>query len=372
MVTRANPFLKVLEIKTKFLVFVLLVFYIIGLFSIVLSSFRSNDPIPDVKVVGPEMRKQYRDIASSIKVGLYIRNFPTFDFSTNTFIVNAMVWFEYNKNELMLKTIDQFSFENSEIIRKSPPYVTLHGDKMLVQYDVIFQTKTDIDFTRFPLDDRRLSIILTNTYISPNEMYFDDSPGGLSFAISDKLFTFDWKVHSQRSIVGYSQLCFDQYSNNRYMLSPKAIFTINFQKLGFNKIFLIFVPLFAAIFLALFSFLMSFNNHSGKATLGLTAITMLVSYRFVIQQLSPPVGYFTLTDRIFIFFLLFSFLIFIFNVLLSRQYLQLEERTKVKREEQPETDREYLPPRITERINSIAYYTFIIIFVVVVTHLILA
>ncbi len=360
-----------LDIKVKFLVFVLLFFYIIGLFCVALSTFRSDDPIPDVKMISFEMRKQFRDLASRVKVGLYIRNFPTFNFINNNFVVNALIWFEFNKNEIMLSTINQFSFENSNILHKSDPYVTLHEGKMLVQYDVIFETKTDINFYRFPLEDHRLSIVLTNNFISPNEMYFDDSFGALSFIVSDRLFTSDWEVHALRSVSGYTALAFDKYAPQREMLSPKAVFTIDLKKIGINKILLIFVPLFAAILLALFSFLMSFNNHSGKATVGLTAITALLGYRFVIQQMSPPVGYFTLTDKVFTFFLLFAFLIFVFHVLLSRHYFFWEEREKIKRAEQPETDLNYLPPRITERINAAAYYVFVSVFVMVITYLIM-
>ncbi|MFA6263081.1 MAG: hypothetical protein WCW33_03825 [Candidatus Babeliales bacterium] len=366
-----RPLYALLEVKVKFLVFVLLFFYVIGLFVVALSTFRSDDPIPDVKMISFEMRKQFRDLASRVKVGLYVRNFSTFNFITNSFVVNAMIWFEFNQNEIMLNTINQFSFENSKILHKSDPYVTLNNGKMLVQYDVMFETKTDINFYRFPLEDHRLSIVLTNNFISPNEMYFDDSFGALSFIVSDRLFTSDWDVHALRSVSGYTALSFDKYAPQREMLSPKAVFTIDFQKAGVNKILLIFVPLFAAILLALFSFLMSFNNHNGKATVGLTAITALLGYRFVIQQMSPPVGYFTLTDKIFTFFLLFAFLIYIFHVLLSRHYFFLEEHEKIKRSDQPETDLDYLPPRITERINAAAYYVFVSVFVFVVTYIIM-
>ncbi len=339
---------------------------------VALSTFRTDDPIPDVKTISVKMRKQYRDFGCKIKTGIYIRNFSSFDFATNSFVVNAMIWFEFDKNEVPFKTIDNFSFENSKIIYKSQPYVTLNNDKILVKYDVIFEAKTDVNFYRFPLEDHRLSIVLTNNFISPRELYFDDSENAMSLVISDKLFTSNWKVHSMRSISGYSSLYFDQYNTHRKMQSPKAVFTINFQKVGINKILLIFVPLFAVILLALFSFLMSFNNHQGKTSLGLAAITGLLGYRFVIQNMSPSVGYFTLTDKIFLFFLFFAFLIYIFHVLMSRHYLYLVELEKLKKSDQPDIDTNVLTPRITERINTLAYFIFVLIFVLVVTYIVLA
>ncbi len=203
-------------------------------------------------------------------------------------------------------------------------------------------------------------------------MYFDDSKNAMSILVSDKLFTSNWRVHSTRSLSGYSSLCLDQYNPKHKMITPKAVFTINFQKVGINKILLIFVPLFAVIFLARFSFLISFNNPQGRVALVLSAITGLLGYRFVIQQMSPSVGYFTLTDNMFIFFLFFAFMIFIFHTLLSRHYQYLVEREKFKKSEQPDVDTQVLTPRVTERINTWAYFIFNIIFIVAITYIVLS
>lgn len=371
MSKKLKIFATLLSVRFKFFLFGLLFFYIIGLFAYTLRSFRSDDPTPDVKVINVQMRKQFRDLASKVNVGMYIRNFSTFDFITNNFTVDAMIWFEFNKNEILIKTMDQFSFENSKILFKSTPYVTIHGEKMLVKYDVIFEAKTDVNFYRFPLEDHRLSIVLTNNFVTPNEIYFDDSNQTLSFIVSPRLFTSNWNMHSKYSTSGYSSLHFDEHKPHRKMQSPKAIFTINFQKAGINKILLIFVPLFAAVFIALFTFLMSFNSFQGKTTLGVTAVTALLGYRFVIQQMSPAVGYFTLTDNLFIFFLIFSFCIFVFQITLLRHYMFIMERERIKKMEQAEPDREFFTPRITERINTIAYFLAVTIFAVVVTYIIL-
>jgi len=345
--------------------------YVIVLFGAVLIKFKTSDPIPDVNVISLEMRKHFRDLSTKVRTGLYIKNFPTFDFTANTFVVDGLVWFEFNKNEIMLKTIDKFSFDNSRTIYKSAPHVSIHGDKILVKYEVIFETKTNLNFHRYPLEDHRLSIVLTNNSVSPNEMYFEDSVDALSLTISDKLFITNWYVHTTQTMSGYTSLPYDQFHEKRSVKNPKAVFTINFKKLGINKVLIIFVPLFTAMFFALFSFLLSFNSYAAKTTLTVTAVTALLGYRFVIQQLSPPVGYFTLTDKIFIFFLLLSFLIFIFQLLLMRHYMFLLDREKVKKSEQLSTDVTFYPPKITERVNSVAYFVTVLIFLIVVTALVL-
>ena len=227
MATKSKFFVNIFEVRFKFLIFVLLFFYIIGVFYVALSTFRTDDPMPDVKVVTIKMHKRFNELLSTIRIGLHIRNFSHFDFTTNNFTVNALVWFEFNKNEIQLKTIDQFSFENSKIIFKTQPYIMLHGNKMTIKYDVIFEVKTDVNFYRFPLEDHRLSIVLANNFVTPDEMYFDNNENGLSFNIAENLFTSNWKNHATRSVAGYSSLPYDNFDGRARRRYEKVRITRN-------------------------------------------------------------------------------------------------------------------------------------------------
>jgi len=366
---KIKPFFNIFDLRFRIALFIFSFLYVCLLFFLALREFRTNDPIPNIREISFNMRKNYRDLSTQVSTGLYIKNFSVFDFITNNFVVDAVVWFEYNKNEIMQKTIDKFSFDNGKILHKSPPHVSIHGDKILVTYNVIFEAKTDLDFHRFPLEDHRLSLVLTNNTIAPSEMFFDYHPGTISLKVSDKLFTSNWLVHSLATVSGYTAIHLDEHNKHQVLRSPKAVFTINFEKAGVNKILIIFVPLFAAIFLALLTFLLSFNSTSAKTTLSVTAVTALLGYRFVIQQLSPPVGYFTTTDKIFIFFIGLSFFIMLFQLLLLRQYLFIIDREKIKKTEQPETDTDIYPPRITEHVNSLVYFGTMLLFIIVLTYL---
>lgn len=369
--TMLKPFFNIYDVKCKGLILFCTFLYFIGLFAYVLKDFRSKDRTPKINAFSLEMVKQFRDLSSAVRTGLCIKNFPTFDFIHNNFVVDALVWFEFMKNEVMPKTLEKFTFENGTIRHKSSPIISVNGEKILAKYDVTFDVKTNLDFHRFPLDDHRLSIVLTNEFVSPVEMYFDNNRDGSSFEIEPNIFISNWTVYDYYSTAGYSSIPIDEHRKDRQSSHPKAAFTIDFIKRGINRILVIFIPLFAAIFFALFTFLMSFNNHTGKTTLSITAITALLGYRFIIHQMSPPVGYFTITDKIYLFFLVFSLIIFIFQSILLREYLLLIEREKVKRSEIPTENSVVYSPKITEHINSFAYLLSIIIFLIGVTWIVL-
>lgn len=361
-----------LTTKFKFFAFIAAFLYIIGLFWFVLKDFRSDDPIPEIKVLKIDMRKQYRDLSAKVKAGMVINNFIEFDFTKNNFVIDALVWFKFKNSELPLDSINEFCFVNGSIKRKSAPNIVKEGDEILAKYNVIFETKTDLNFHRFPLEDHRLGIILSHERYNAYELNFDDDDtGGTSFIISDKVFTSNWKFLSSYKAAGYVSARYNQHELDKKLTSPRVLFLLNFKKAGLNKILIIFIPMFAALFLSLFTFLMSFNSYQGKTMLAVTAVTAILGYRFVIQQMSPPVAYFTLSDKIFIFFLILSFAILIFQILLLRHYMFLMDREKIRKDEQPEPDRTFLVPRITEKINLIGYCSALIIFVIGCTKILI-
>jgi len=370
-IRRFNPLIYIHDVRLKIAVFILAFFYVIGLFWYTLRTFRSDDPVPEISILNIDTRKKAEDLTTKVKCGLFIKNFPTFDFSSNNFVLDATVWFEFNKNQIMQSTINDFSFENGKIIHKSNPIINLNSDKIAVRYDVLAELKTNLNFHRFPLEDHTLSIVLKNNSASVYELYFEDDFDGISLTISPNLFTSNWKLHKYSKMAGFSNIQIDENNTKRTISMPRVLFVLDFQKVGLNKILIIFIPMFAALFFSFFTFLMSFNSYQGKTNLALTAATALLGYRFVIQQMSPAVGYFTVTDKIFILFLLLAVLILIFQIVLLRHYMFLMDREKIKQTEQTTLDRTYWVPKITEQINTYVYLTFVLIFLMVVSYVLL-
>ncbi len=364
-------FVFLLNVRVRFIAFILSFFYIIWIFWFVLKDFRTEDPIPQLKSINIDILKRARSFSSDVRIGLMIKNFPTFDLAHNNFIIDALVWFEFAKDEIMIDTIGKFTVDNGRIISKSEPLISFIDGKISVRYDIIFELKTSLDFHRYPLEDHRLSIVLLNNHVNIDEIHFNEEPRLASFKISDHVFVSNWKIQELQHYTGFFELQYDKANPSRIVQTPKAAFIMGLRKDGINKILIIFIPLFAAVFFSLFTFLMSFNSYQGKTTLALTAVTAILGYRFVIQQMSPAVSYFTLSDKIFLFFLVLSFFILLFQIVLLRHYMFLMDRERVKKSEQAEPDTDFWVPKITERVNSVVYFASLLILVVGVTWIIL-
>ena len=287
-------------------------------FVVATTRFNSTDREPYIQDIGIAQEKLFAAFTVNIQAGLFIRNFSYFSILENRFVADMLVWYLFDSTEVSLKTIENFSFENGTILKKSLPDIRAMDDKTFVKYNVVVELKTNLDYRRFPLEDHKVSIILTNHFVTPYEVMFDVLSS--DFAVAPDLFVSNWHIKDLKTNFGVGENILSQTDTTKKILYPKMIFTIDFIKAGLRKAFTIFAPIFIIFFFALFSFLLTLGNTIGRTSLSVAALTALLGYRFVIERMMPKVGYFTTTDYIYINLLEISFLIFTLKLLIVSVY----------------------------------------------------
>lgn len=343
----------------------LLLLYVLVLFKVVLMGFKTDDQIPTVQHVGIAFRRKFRSITSTVKTGFYIKRFSEFDLANNRIVLDAVMWFEFNAEEITLSDIEKFSIDNGKVLEKSEPDVQMRGDNTFARFNVTLLVQTNLSFKRFPLEDHRIPIVMTNDYVTPNEMYFKED---IPFTMTKKLGITDWKVQKLTAKSGYGSVELDKDDKSKVANNPKVLYIIDFKRASIKELMVIFVPLFAALFFSLFTFLMNLGNYIGKFRLAVSSVTALLAYRFVIDRIMPSVGYFTTTDKLYIFFLLFCFFNFFFQLMMTRQYLLLEQMRKLKESEIVAEERTALTPKSLEKINSYVYVASSLVLVLLLTY----
>lgn len=293
--------------------------YLLVIFWIALNRFTTTDVILPLKPINTEALKKLGSFTVRVKVGMFIKNFPIFEVSKNSIQADAIVWFQFNGDAMHIDTIDRFSFDNGKILSKSPPDIKIVGSEIFVRYNVAFELKTNLQFHRFPFEDHRLPIMLSNDFVTPEEMIF--YVDGSSFQVFSKTAPAGWRLKDLSVDTGIQPLTLDNQDASKTTEAPKALFIANFVKESSRRTLVIFIPLFAMVFLALFCFLMNIANTTGRVTMASSALTGLLGYRFVIEQMLPQVGYFTTTDNIYLLLLIFCFINFAAQLFLTRVFL---------------------------------------------------
>ena len=343
----------------------LLLAYLPIIFKVSYSRFNVTDTLPQLQAINTEVLKKLGTFTVRVKTGMFIKNFPVFDVIKNTFLVDSVIWFEFNGDEIMLETVEKFSIDNGKILNKSTPDIKMSGDRVFAKYNVLFELKADLNFHKFPFENHKLPILLSNDFVTPNEMFFVIDAS--SFQLLPNIAPAGWSFRDTAVDAGFVQLKLDTQDKTKLTETPKALFVLNFVKASIRKVLIIFVPLYSAAALSLLSFVMNIANVVGKFSIAITALTALLGYRFVIEQVMPQVGYLTTTDAIYLFLLLFVFLIFSFQLLLTRCYMLLSENKDPSAQKAKELSALFL-----EKINGIIFIIMAILLAAATTYFILA
>lgn len=275
--------------------------------------FYPLEKFPEIKSVTPEKIKEWGGDPVVVDVGMYISNWVEFKIVENDFIFDGVIWFQFDPAVISLDTIGKFAFEKGEILKKSEPDTKLIEGRLFAEYKIRLKFTTTLSNQFFPLDDHRIYITMTNTFVSPAEMIFRSFQS--DFVMSSKIEIPGWRNVDRAVRAGYEEERYDKFDDRKVVRYPSVLFALDFARSGIRLILLIFLPVFLIFFISLFWF--GFEPKDSRSIMMLTtsAITSLIAYRFVIQGLSPGGGYFLLSDHIFTFFLAMSFISFVLSLL---------------------------------------------------------
>ncbi|HZW60889.1 MAG TPA: hypothetical protein VFF04_01565 [Candidatus Babeliales bacterium] len=245
---------------------------------------------------------------AQVNVGLHITDFLRFDTIRNDFMINAFIWFEFDPQIIKLETIEKFYFTKGDIVHKSDAMLTKKGHSTIALYTIRVQFSTILDYARFPLDDHRLFLNLTNQAVSAEELIYIANPN--DYVISENIYISAWQVVGHAVESGYAPVIL---GTDTTMLQSKTVFALDLSKKDLRQLSLILLPLLFLFYLGLFTF--SIKDITVAMTIPLASVAGLFAYSFVIQTLAPMVGYMMMSDYLFLFFLFSSFIIFLIKSL---------------------------------------------------------
>ncbi len=271
---------------------------------------------PQIEELTPLQRQFEGSDPVEISVGFSLRDFPLFNMREGEFIIDVSVFFVFDPRLITVERISDFSFQNSEIVLKSEPFVKLEGTTIFLRYDVRLKFDFDLYYKRFPFEGHRLSFVLTHPNLTPEEVVYASMRQ--DFVINPSIITPGWRAVDRRVSTGYQERVVSITPDEREFVfySPSASFSIDFERVGVRQSFTIFIPLLLLFLIALVT--LSFNTRKGLETTGIglsaAVITALIGYRFVIENMSPKVGYLLVSDYVFLVFLAVACLVFLVNI----------------------------------------------------------
>lgn len=245
----------------------------------------------------------------TIQTGLSVTDFLKFDAIKNEYQVNGIIWFTFNPQQVPPDLIEKFSFTKGELVKKSDPVITKNADgSTTALYYIRVQFTTIPNYKRFPLDDHYLFLNVTNTALGSRNAVFVVPDDG--FTLAENIYIPGWQLVEHTARAGFAHV---MNAPGSTIMQPKASFAIGLSKQDYRQLLLIILPLLLIFYFGIFAF--SIKDTVLAITLVLASVSGLMAYSFVMQTLSPQVGYLMLSDYMFLLFLGTIFVVFFVTAL---------------------------------------------------------
>lgn len=278
-----------------------------------------REPNVPVLVLTPRQIVEFGGMQPEVSVGLYLRDFQLFDMTHGNFIANITVWFQFDPRLISLDRIEQFTIERAEIMQRSAPLVRVVGEKLIARYDLRIRFTLQLNYASFPFDAHRMNISIVNYALSAHDVIFTSKQQNL--VRGPMVSTVEWTVDDSRVVAGFAAEKLVEGKNEPTTHYPRVVFSLDFDRMSTRSALSIFLPLILIFLISIFSLCLN-PKVTGVSNVLITvsAITALIAYRFVIENIAPAAGYFMVSDYIFLLFLLAccsAFLINLFGATLS-------------------------------------------------------
>lgn len=272
--------------------------------------FLPNDQVPVVEIHTPLSLSALGGNPEAIGIGLYIDNISKFDTVNNEFSANCILWFTLNPGTISLDVLGKFTLKRGIILNRSEPIIKILNNKLFVQYKIRILFSTELDFSAFPLDDHYISLQIVNDFITPMEALFQTNEQDL--VVGKNVNVYGWKFVGKEATAGYLTTELDPGDLHKNSHTIATVFSLFYSFVGLRFAISVFLPLLMIFFISLFCF--SFGD-TARTSIAVGTVTALLAYRFVIDSMSPKVGYFMLSDYLFFSVLASTFFVFFIIVL---------------------------------------------------------
>jgi len=283
----------------------------------------------------PAMIKKIGCIPNEIEIGLHLQEFKTFDIIKNDFSFFGIVWFSFDPDTVFIDVLSKFDFLSATIDYKSPPIISIVNDKIVVKYYVRVSLSPQLTYVDFPLDDHYINLTLINIDLASSDVLFQSTYNNV--IVSANLLQIGWDLVDRNVRAGYIELKLDTIDQQKTTTFPAVTFTFGYSRLNIRDFITLMMPLLLIFHIILFTAVLATES---SLFIIPGAVMAMLGYRFVIDAISPHVGYFMLIDTFFIICLFSATLILFIKMI--------------------ETSGWYISPKLVT-IISILLYIFMIV-----------
>ncbi|MBF2052097.1 MAG: hypothetical protein IGS03_01375 [Candidatus Sericytochromatia bacterium] len=240
----------------------------------------------------------------TVFVGIHMNRLVNLDLKQNTYTMDFYLWFRWKGD---IDPAESFEFTNAyekwweTIVSESEAPRDLGNGWKYREFHIEQQFHHPFHFEPYPLDDQVLRLSIEDKSFNSKEIRY--LPDTFNSTYNPEIFLPGWKVtrqniwgevHKYNTNFGQSDRGNESYVRVNYDLEitrhPRMM-----------HMFKLFLPVAIILVMVFVVFFIPISFFESRVEISITGLLSLIALQMVLNETLPPIGYLTLTDKIYYF-----------------------------------------------------------------------
>jgi hypothetical protein len=246
--------------------------------------------------------KKAAEAPQKVQVGFYLNRVVNLDLKQNTYWMDFYIWFRWKGK---IDPTESFEFMNayekwgSTSVAENESFRVLPDGYKYKEMHMEYEFSSPLNFSSYPLDEQILTIQLEDKANSDKVIQY--IPDAADSRYSPDLFIQGWKPlkHDVISSTHFYDSRFGQSvaQKNTYSRVTFRLFIARHPR--HLHLFKLFLPVVIILIMVVVIFFIPISFFESRVEIAVTGLLSLIALQMVLNETLPPVGYLTLTDKVY-------------------------------------------------------------------------
>lgn len=289
------------------LIWLLVLFCLMALPMLAQTESPAATPAPDA-IASPEAPAAPQSASApapqQVYTGIYLNKVVALDLKENTYWMDFYLWFRWKGEPDPTATFELMNTHEkwvNAMVAESETPRKLPGGWNYQEYHIEQKFYSPFRFNAYPLDEQILRISIEDK--SHTNAVLRYVPDAVNSTYNPDIFISGWKINSH----ALEQI--DHTYNTNFGQIGKAPET--YSRLNFDirmtrsprmlHMFKLFLPIVIILIMVFVIFFIPISFFDSRVEIAITGLLSMIALQMVLNDALPPVGYLTLTDKIYYF-----------------------------------------------------------------------
>lgn len=265
-------------------------------------------------------------ITPTLRAGLEIIDFSRMDIIRDHYLIDAVLWFDYDPQYFSADDFRDFSIYRGNFVGSIKENTQTMGKMAKTIFVFKVELQSLVSYLEFPLDKHRLDVVVSNFLVNSGSSIDNRN---ISFSTHKNAVDRGWEIYKTDHEIGLiknNEVGYKQSFNHDLRL----VFSTYIRRDSPKTAVMVLTPLILIFLMGLISLTFDvLKNFNAILSLSVGSLTGLLFTRNVIDKFMPFTDQFTIADRMYLLFIILTVLVLGFQIYFLQLFMNLQDKTQL-------------------------------------------